>query len=553
MADLKLTPVGWRIKAFSGESMGYLPYLGLTLLCASEFAAILYANQGRFIYSLDDPYIHLTLASRLASGGHYGIDPQDFSSPSSSILWPFLLVPFFWVGIGTYGPLILNMAAGLLALWLVGLIADRVLYETGSWRPGVILSSQIALHRATLVALAIPAFNLVGLVLTGMEHTLQVDFALLAALGMIDTSARRVPWYGLAAIIIGPLVRYENLAISAAALLVLLWHGHWRHAVIAGVVMTALVGAFSLFLISLGLAPLPSAVLVKTEVGEGGYLGRRLAYLRREFIDYRIMPLFILFGGWMALKLYTSRLREKEGMLAAAGLGVLGAHFIAGRFDWLSRYEPYLIAFTVTLLLYIYRNSLRELSVRLQRHSRDINRATMACVFVSTCVLFPAYILNGIVRGPEASHSIYLQQYQMHRFVTEFYRRPVAVNDIGWLGYENPDYVLDLWGLASDEARKARIVRDPAWMDRLTSRRHVGLAMIYADDMWLGPFIPQKWIRIGTLDASIGFGSFGSPQVTFFATDPAAVAPIEAALTRFIPTLPWGASFTRSAAPTDRH
>lgn len=42
------------------------------------------------MYTLDDPYIHLSLAENLLRG-HYGVNLDEVASPSSSILYPFLL------------------------------------------------------------------------------------------------------------------------------------------------------------------------------------------------------------------------------------------------------------------------------------------------------------------------------------------------------------------------------------------------------------------------------------------------------------------------------
>src|SRR5438128_9800887 len=64
--------------------------LSLLLLVAALVGATLALTGGRLIYSLDDAYIELSLAWNIAQG-HYGINAADVSSPSSSILYPFLL------------------------------------------------------------------------------------------------------------------------------------------------------------------------------------------------------------------------------------------------------------------------------------------------------------------------------------------------------------------------------------------------------------------------------------------------------------------------------
>src|ERR1700742_688744 len=76
------------------------------LVIASVFAE----NSGHFSFSLDDPYIHLRLAENIVHGT-YGINPGEYSAPSSSILWPFLLAPLVALGLGQYAALLLNLAA----------------------------------------------------------------------------------------------------------------------------------------------------------------------------------------------------------------------------------------------------------------------------------------------------------------------------------------------------------------------------------------------------------------------------------------------------------
>ena len=60
---------------------------------------------GHLVYTLDDPYIHLAVAESILEGG-YGINTGEYASPSSSILWPFLLTVPVALGVGPYGPLI---------------------------------------------------------------------------------------------------------------------------------------------------------------------------------------------------------------------------------------------------------------------------------------------------------------------------------------------------------------------------------------------------------------------------------------------------------------
>lgn len=152
-------------------------------------------------------------------------------------------------------------------------------------------------------------------------------------------------------------------------------------------------------------------------------------------------------------------------------------------------------------------------------------------------LLSTAPYLRGTLLSPRAGLGIYDQQYQMRRFVVDYYRRPVAVNDLGWVSYRNPNYVLDLWGLASEAARKKRLLDPtPGWPETLTRAHEVGLAIIY--ETWFEGAIPAIWQPLARLEGAhhlvIGGGNF----VTFYATSPAAAPAALDALHRFSATLP---------------
>ena len=72
---------------------------------------------GSYVAPQDDPYIHLAMAERMAAG-YYGINVGEASSPSSSLLWPVLLMAAGELGVGA------GRGAGLeSAGWLRGGVA----------------------------------------------------------------------------------------------------------------------------------------------------------------------------------------------------------------------------------------------------------------------------------------------------------------------------------------------------------------------------------------------------------------------------------------------
>ena len=98
-----------------------LPMAVLLVLLGVHLLTVLLSNDGHFVYSLDDAYIHLSLAEKIA-GGTYGLNAGEASAPSSSILWPFLLVPLAPFAAGAFVPLLLNVVAAVATLYVYALL-----------------------------------------------------------------------------------------------------------------------------------------------------------------------------------------------------------------------------------------------------------------------------------------------------------------------------------------------------------------------------------------------------------------------------------------------
>ena len=504
---------------------------GFLLICIVELLAILLLNDGRFIYTLDDPYIHLAVAEEIAHG-HYGINGVEFASPSSSPVWPLLLAPLARTSVGEFLPLVLNLGFGVLTCLVVLRGVRRVLpSEAGS--TGLVLP----LARAVMAWVVLLGCNVVGLVFSGMEHSLQVLLAILVAEGMIHLARTgKTERLFVMAVVCGPWVRYENLALTAVACGVLFYKKLPMKALVIGLAAFVGLAAFSGFLMSVGLAPIPSSIIAKSHLSaDANCLGRVLQALKESLFGGRGVLVLLMSSVlvWLAVRPESRATRPAAIGLAVAGL----LHACFGAYGWYHRYECYIFGALLYGIMTLFVDP-SGLTVRHWTHTSTAVLALFGLVLAS-----PYFAVLCTV--PIAANNIYEQQYQMHRFATEWWKKPVAVNDLGWVGYQNDAYVLDLVGLGSHEALQARMQgRDPSWMAAMAAQHGVGLAMVYETTV---PGRAIGWTKVGELRLSRVRITPMISMVSFFATTPADIAEIDQALQDFRPTLPPGVTLiTRS-------
>jgi hypothetical protein len=152
---------------------------------------------------------------------------------------------------------------------------------------------------------------------------------------------------------------------------------------------------------------------------------------------------------------------------------------------------------------------------------------------------------------PLAAGNVDQQQYQMHRFLADFFQgKSVAVNDLGWVSYRRPAgmYVLDLWGLASPEASR-QPVKDADWLDTITRAHGAGLAMIYPD--WYEEGAPDDWDPLATMCITGPRISVARPCMVFYSTEVGDQAQLTAEIAAFARTLPASVKITLGRDSTD--
>ena len=495
---------------------------GVLIVVAFELALILWTTQGNFTYTLDDPYIHLALAENLARFGHYGLNLEEYSSPSSSILWPLLLVPLLQIGLAAYGPLILNV---LFAVGSVLVIHQIIVDSAKSSRP----VAEISWVWALLIFFVVNGF---GVIFTGMEHSLHilVTAAIIHLINRMQTGAGKgdgarsgyADLLLVLCIVLSPLIRFEGLAISAFAILMLGASGKSRLAIVS-VLLTALCLALYFHAMNvLGLPWLPSSVLVKSaaaaDVASQGDLLGKLYGVSLNAMDRAVRnfmsgegQLLLFIATFIAVQaIHLRRAGEKISSIYVMGvLAVIALHFAFGRFGWYGRYQGYVFIFAIAAALHLFSGSLlrRETSRPLR-----LGYALLAIVLLATLGFQQSFY--PLMTTPIAAQNIYEQQRRMHDFVAHHWKAPVAVNDIGYVAFQNDLYVLDLWGLGSEEARRLRQSGDSGMLHKLTARHGVHLAMIH--EHAFPDTIPADWRKLAELRLSTRRITPAFDRVSFF-------------------------------------
>lgn len=508
--------------------------VGLYLAAMSVLIGLsLRATAGRLIYTLDDPYIHLAVSESILAGG-YGVNIGEAAAPSSSVIWPYLMAGLLRLGLGDTAPLIVSVTATAIVVWLVaGLLARSAV--------GIAMQQ----HRWWLVPLCslvlIVGFNGYALPMTGMEHSLHVLTSILVVLCLHRSTQydRTAPMFTAVALTLNALVRYEGLALSLAAIVMLLW---LRKRAAAAPAITGLVitfGAFALYMHSLGLPVLPSSVLLKSGVAAGamdGGVSKMLAGLLaavQDSLQSRSGTIFALSAALFTAE--ALRHRKTNPMIAAVSLptaAALLAHITAGKYGWFGRYEVYAFALVLVTGMLIF--GARSLSLRLN--------ITQIFLGGTAFVLAALPNVQFTILTPAASQNIYQQQFQMHRFATEFFPQRVAVTDLGWVTYRNDQYVLDLYGLGSESVRrlKSKNRLNVEQIEALVTNQNIAYTMLY--DGWFKGVIPRTWCRMAVLHTSRVSTAYDA--VNFYSITLAERAAMYDALMRFAPSLPEGAILT---------
>lgn len=481
---------------------------------------------GSLVYALDDAYIHLAVADRLAFTGTWGVQEGVYQSASSAPAWNLLEAALLLVRIpGSVVPLVLGVAASLWALW------------TASRMPVVERFGSVP--AAVALAAALPfSFALVSVTMMGMEHALQVAIALAVLATLADrvggdrARVRRARWALPVLFLVGTSIRYEMLLMAGACVIAYLFVqfpddadespsivARLREAatwIVAALVPVVVVAAVNL---SFGQYVLPDSVIAKgRDASEGLSPLRPLLAL---VLDRRLIVLVVVAAAVVVMARRHLRSPAMAPLIAAVVVVCGFVTFGPVTLSWLGRYQ----AMPVSCLVF----AIAMAAVRLPIRRPAAMSALAIAVFVPGVMQLSTY--SSAVRGSEEIH---LQHWQSVEFLNRWYPGgTVAFNDAGVMGYAYDGETIDLIGLTTHEVLVARVQdrygRD--YVEELAARRDIDLVVGYSN--WIGSSLPQNWNEVGRWCLLEPTAVVGSECQSFFAADGAPAAQLAEHLEAF--------------------
>ncbi len=521
-----------------------------------------------YVYVLDDPAIHLSLAENLLHHGTWGVTAGHYQSASSAPAWTallaVLLLPFGWAR--DYVPLLANIACG------VGVLA--VLAHVGTplrpaWRRPV--------HVLATAMLVMFVLFLPGLAVVGMEHSLHCLLVVVVVLAFEKrwrgNAAWGPPWLPYLLLSVAVLTRFETafVALGIGLGILLRGVGPWaeprassiaarlRAIVLVGVATAGPLVGFALVNHLMGQGLLPNSVLYKSQLTgvETPPLFDLTALVNRAFQD----PFLAVF--WAAALLYLAACRpgRSANVVQATVLAVaVPLHVVLAQVGWYERYQSYLIVLGVVFFCSVANEILparRDVASDARTGVDETGPAPvdqplaeqplagrpvagrLAVVALLAAIPFAHYKIMWTWKAPGSSFDMYQQHVLAGQFLGKYYDgKPIATGELGYISLLHRGGITDLNGLGDYDvlrARQEKRVTPQYWSDLSRAR---GFDVVAVYPLTLGFDVPRNWILVGTWVSDGPLFTAIDTRFQFWATTPEAVAPLQTNLTAFASHLP---------------
>lgn len=507
-----------------------LIFTAFTLL---TYIVILLINSGQFVYVLDDPYIHMTIAKHLAIDGKWAMNQMDFSSAASSPLWSLLIAGVYMVtGAAIFVPLILNILFSIAAIYAV----YGLLQKFGATK-----------YSFAILLIFIFAAPLPVLVFTGMEHVLQILLVILFAahFARITTAEKNTAPDIIYTFLLGMLltaVRYEDVFLLSIAGLILLFSRKFSAAIVLMIAAAIPVLIYGYVSASNGWLMVPNPLLVK--FGAPGMDIVSLLKILPRAAKRMLEPDLVFFlPALLAAIIFMFKkkdyLKNPASVMLLLFSGSYLLHMMFAQTGWFYRYEAYLVSLAIPVLVI-------DLHKRITA-SGGYDKLVPQAVYRYRKFIYAVMILSlGVRMAPDvliplASNNIYEQHFQMAKFISEnLPGKTIAANDIGIISYYTNSRIVDLWGLADIDAGRKKIAGtyNTAAIDELTKKYNAELVIVY--EHWFDQYggLPVGWKKIGSWEMTRPNLVCGTTAVDFYAPQPNDAIMLAERLQKFLASLP---------------
>ncbi len=520
--------------------------LGSYVLVTAGLVALgLRHTRGKFIYVIDDPAIHLSVAENLIRHGTWGVTAHHFQSASSSPAWTVLLAVL--VGVlpfaRDYLPMALNIVAGI---WLLRIL-DR---NQRFLRPAL----RRPLHILATFVMVTFVLYLPGLALTGMEHTLHAALVL-AAVVMLhrQSTGSRLHWprwTPYAFIALATLTRFETpmlalgIGIALLAQSVPRWSpdqtpAPWRSRIPMVLGVGAASGVplllFAAFNKAMGQGFLPNSVLAKSQfTGVDAVEPFGFQNITLRFAQDPLIPVLTFVA--LAYLAFCVPGRNRNVFPAVTMVVATGLHMTFASVGWFERYQIYLVILGVYTALSI----VAELGADLPHPSAKTVRTGVAALVCLAAFLAPWKWYN-LHYAPLAMQDTYRQRYQAARFLERYYDgQHIATGELGYISLHHKGPLTDLLGLGDYEVLRRRQTGHNSKEDLSQLARRRGFKVVAVYPATVDGHVPDNWIAVGTWTLAGRTTSAFSRDFWFYATTSDAVRPLETHLREFAKSLPRG-------------
>ncbi|TDX84243.1 EpsG family protein [Epilithonimonas xixisoli] len=459
---------------------------------------------GRYIYPLDDAYIHLSMAKNFAEFQTWGITQYEFSSTTSSPLFTFLLAILIKVfGNWEYIPLVANSLAGVALI----LVFHQYLKQFSKATYIIFLSSLVLLMPLHLM------------IMTGMEHVfhaLTMVLVLLAFKKYLDNEAPR-NFSNLALLaILATGFRYESLFFIFFMCVYLFFiKREYFQSIALGLFAITPVLIYGWISVDHGSFFLPNSLILKGNTNDGivGFL-TRVAGNGYRGISVLLLILILLIQIFIKSKSQNSFIDKIKvnpiPMVVFCGFAV---HLLFANFGWLIRYEAYLVV-VILLAIAPFADELFQ-----KKKGNQVLKFSMVILLLIT---FSLRFVPMLKNQPKASKNIFDQQIQLADFLHQYYKNSkVVANDIGAITYFNYIHLLDTYGLGSIEVAKLRKEDHGKFADNKKLQAYIyntaklqdfEVALVF--DEWVK--MPDYFSKVGTLTIQDNYMA-GGTTVSFYA------------------------------------